>query len=93
VEAAVKKAVLIALAMGIATAAAPSAGEAKPGGCLKYGAAGAVAGHAAGGHAVKGALAGCAAGMWTRHRYNKQQREQREMQKREQRELNRKTTD
>ena len=69
------KALLMALALGIATTAAPSAGEAKPGGCLKYGAAGAVAGHYAGHHTVKGALAGCAAGMWRRHQYNKQQRE------------------
>ena len=37
--------------------------EAKPGGCLKYGAAGAVAGHYAGHHAFKGAVAGCIAGM------------------------------
>ena len=49
--------------------------QAKPGGCIKYGAAGAVAGHVAGGHGVKGALLGCAAGMYERHRYNKQQRE------------------
>ncbi len=33
--------------------------EAKPGGCLKYGVAGAVAGHYAGHHAMKGAIAGC----------------------------------
>lgn len=49
--------------------------EAAPGGCLKYGAAGAVAGHVAGGHAVRGALLGCAAGMYRRHLYNKQQRQ------------------
>ncbi|MDR3463630.1 MAG: hypothetical protein P4L76_15070 [Beijerinckiaceae bacterium] len=49
--------------------------EAAPGGCLKYGAAGAVAGHYAGHHAVKGALAGCAVGIWKRHQYNKEQRE------------------
>ena len=51
--------------------------EAKPGGCLKYGAAGAVAGHIAGHHAVKGAVVGCVAGMVRRHEYNKQMREQR----------------
>ena len=56
------------------TMSAPLA-QAKPGGCLKYGAAGAVAGHVAGHHGVKGALLGCAAGMYERHRYNKQQRE------------------
>ena len=49
--------------------------QARPGGCIKYGAAGAVAGHVAGRHGVKGALLGCAAGMYERHRYNKQQRE------------------
>ena len=48
--------------------------QARPGGCLKYGAAGAAAGHVAGHHAVRGALLGCAAGMYERHRYNKQQR-------------------
>ncbi len=56
-----------------ATLSAPLA-QARPGGCLKYGAAGAVAGHVAGRHGVKGALLGCAAGMYERHRYNKQQR-------------------
>lgn len=43
---------------------------AEPGGCLKYGAAGAVGGHLAG-HGVMGALAGCGAGMWTRHEARK----------------------
>jgi hypothetical protein len=57
-----------------ATVSAPLA-QAKPGGCLKYGAAGAVAGHVAGGHAVKGAILGCAAGMYARHRYKVQQKE------------------
>jgi hypothetical protein len=55
---------------------AVSPAEAKPGGCLKYGAAGAVAGHIAGHHAVKGAIAGCIAGMVRRHEYKKQMREQ-----------------
>lgn len=50
--------------------------QAKPGGCLKYGAAGAIAGHYAGGHAVKGALAGCTLGYVERRRYNRQMREQ-----------------
>ncbi len=44
--------------------------EAKPGGCLKYGVAGAVAGHYAGHHAMKGAIAGCLAGMARRKVYN-----------------------
>ena len=56
-----------------ATVSAPLA-QAKPGGCLKYGAAGAVAGHVAGHHGFKGALVGCAVGMYQRHKYNKEQR-------------------
>ena len=52
---------------GLAAAAlAPVPASAAKGGCLKYGAAGAVAGHYAGHHGVMGALAGCAAGMWRR---------------------------
>ena len=61
------------------TMSAPVA-QATPGGCLKYGAAGAVAGHAVH-HGVKGFLAGCAAGMYRRHLYNKQVREQKMMPK------------
>jgi hypothetical protein len=53
-----------------------AAAEAKPGGCIKYGAAGAVAGHVAGHHAVKGAIVGCVAGIWRRHEYDKEMREQ-----------------
>ena len=66
----------IALCASIATGATISAplAQAAPGGCLKYGAAGAAAGHVAGHHAVRGAMLGCAAGMYQRHRYNKQQR-------------------
>ena len=56
--------------------AGASMAEPKPGGCLKYGLAGAVAGHVAGHHAVKGAVFGCIAGMVRRHEYNKQMREQ-----------------
>ena len=61
----------VSLAAGL-TVSIPAA-QATPGGCLKYGAAGAVAGHAVH-HGVKGFLAGCAAGMYRRHLYNKQQR-------------------
>lgn len=61
------------LAAGL-TISVPAA-DAKPGGCLKYGAAGAVAGHVVH-HGVRGFMAGCAAGMYRRHLYNKQQREQ-----------------
>ena len=49
--------------------------QAEPGGCLKYGAAGAVAGHLAGHHAVLGAAGGCAVGMYKRHEYKKHMRE------------------
>ncbi|WP_240046496.1 hypothetical protein [Paracraurococcus ruber] len=45
---------------------------AKEGGCLKYGAAGAVAGHMVGsGHGVAGAAAGCALGVHERHKAEK----------------------
>ena len=66
------------LAVGL-TMSAPVA-EAAPGGCLKYGIAGAVAGHAVH-HGVKGFMAGCAAGMYRRHLYNKQMRQQRALPK------------
>lgn len=51
--------------------AAPALAE--PGGCIKYGAVGAVGGHLAH-HGVLGAAGGCAAGMYKRHEYRKQQR-------------------
>ena len=51
----------------VALLAVPSMAEAEPGGCLKYGAAGAVAGHMAG-HGVMGAVGGCVAGMYARHK-------------------------
>ncbi len=60
--------------------AGASPAEAIPGGCLKYGAAGAVAGHYAGHHAVKGAIAGCIAGMARRHAYKKQLEKQKQKQ-------------
>ena len=66
------------LAAGL-TLSAPAA-EAAPGGCLKYGVAGAVAGHVMH-HGVKGFMAGCAAGMYRRHLYNKQMREQKALPK------------
>lgn len=59
---------LIAAAMLVGTAA-PAVAE--PGGCLKYGAAGAVAGHVANKHGVIGAIGGCAVGMYQRHKYRK----------------------
>ena len=50
-----------------------SLAEAKPGGCLKYGAGGAVTGHMAH-HVVKGLMAGCAVGLIRRHEFNTQMR-------------------
>lgn len=47
---------------------------AEPGGCLKYGAAGAVGGHLVH-HGVLGAVGGCATGMYVRHKYRKRERE------------------
>lgn len=63
----------LAAALLVSTIGIGSA-SAKPGGCLKYGAAGAVAGHVAHHHAVLGAAGGCAVGMYRRHKYNKQKR-------------------
>jgi hypothetical protein len=64
---------LAALACSVITFA-PQA-EARPGGCLKYGAAGAVAGHYAGHHALKGAVLGCIAGVARRRQYDQQHRD------------------
>src|ERR671910_414677 len=65
------------LAVGFAAltlfAAVPQGAQAEPGGCLKYGAGGAVAGHFAGGHRWKGAAAGCALGILRRKQWERQQ--------------------
>jgi hypothetical protein len=61
------------LALSLALAA--PAAQARPGGCLKYGAGGAVAGHFAGHHGWRGAALGCALGAWKRHTYNRRMRE------------------
>ncbi len=70
------------LAVGFAAltlfAAVPDAAEARPGGCLKYGLGGAVAGHFAGGHRWKGAAAGCALGIVQRRRYDARERARQE---------------
>ena len=58
----------VALATGLLVGQSPAGAES--GGCLKYGAVGAAGGHLAG-HGVMGALAGCGAGMWTRHEARK----------------------
>ncbi len=55
----------------ILTAATLAPALAEPGGCLKYGAAGAVGGHLAH-HGVLGAAGGCAAGMYVRHKFRKE---------------------
>ena len=64
----------LALAAAVAAASLPAAARAEPGGCLKYGAVGAVGGHLAH-HGVLGAAGGCAVGMYKRHKYRKTQRQ------------------
>ncbi len=63
------------ITLGLAGVVAATVGatvvQAEPGGCLKYGAAGAVGGHLAN-HAVLGATAGCVTGMYRRHEYRKE---------------------
>lgn len=61
-----------ALLAGSLAATAPPA-RAEPGGCLKYGAAGAVGGHLVH-HGVLGAAGGCAVGAYRRHKYRQAQR-------------------
>jgi hypothetical protein len=63
---------LAVLALGTAL---PEAAHAEPGGCLKYGLGGAIAGHFAGGHRWKGAAAGCALGYYQRRRYEDTERQ------------------
>jgi hypothetical protein len=70
-----RKLALIGVAVLSLGAMAPEATEARPGGCLKYGLGGAVAGHFAGGHRWKGAAAGCALGIWQRRRAERLARE------------------
>jgi hypothetical protein len=64
-----------------------SVAEAKPGGCLKYGAAGAVAGHYAGHHGFKGFVLGCVAGIARRRAYYHHQRELKLQQEQQQNQL------
>ena len=74
-----KKFVLAAtvmLSLGIASGSAEA--QSRPGGCLKYGLGGAVAGHFAGGHRIKGALAGCALGIYQRRKYEHEAKERNE---------------
>ena len=64
----------IALAATLASSLGAGTAMAEPGGCLKYGAVGAVGGHLMH-HGVAGAVGGCAVGMYKRHEYRKQQAE------------------
>jgi hypothetical protein len=73
------------LALGIA---APEPAQAQPGGCLKYGLGGAIIGHFAGGHRLKGAALGCALGVIRRRsesraQYNERLRREELRQRRE----------
>ncbi|MFT9418762.1 MAG: hypothetical protein ABF584_09590 [Acetobacter sp.] len=65
------------MTLGLASLMAATVGativRAEPGGCLKYGAAGAVGGHLAD-HTMLGATAGCVTGMYRRHEYRKEAR-------------------
>jgi hypothetical protein len=67
-----KKLILAIVTALMAGSLAPA--RAEPGGCLKYGAVGAVGGHVAH-HGVVGAVGGCAAGMYVRHKYRKEARQ------------------
>jgi hypothetical protein len=67
--------VICGVAIGASLVALAPETQAAPGGCLKYGLAGAVAGHYAGHHAFKGAVLGCIAGIARRKQYlNEQER-------------------
>jgi hypothetical protein len=68
------KAAIAAFAVFMLGAALPERAEARPGGCLKYGLGGAIAGHFAGGHRWKGAAAGCALGYYQRRRHETAER-------------------
>jgi hypothetical protein len=71
----------VTLTLAAALLALGTAGpaQAKPGGCLKYGVGGAVAGKLAGGHTWKGAAAGCALGYLRRRQYNREAAERRRL--------------
>ena len=64
---------LAAAAVLAGSLAVTAPAQAEPGGCLKYGAAGAVGGHLVH-HGVLGAAGGCAAGAYRRHKYRQAQR-------------------
>ena len=68
-----KKYLMLAAVTGLLATSLTTA-QAEPGGCLKYGAAGAVGGHVANHHGFLGAMGGCVTGMYVRHRYRKEAR-------------------
>ena len=68
-------AVVAAAILTITVSTSSVEAQSRPGGCLKYGLGGAVAGHFAGGHRLKGALAGCAIGVLRRRQYEREVRE------------------
>ena len=69
-----KKILMLAVAAGLMTTTLTAA-QAEPGGCVKYGAAGAVGGHVANHHGVLGAMGGCVTGMYVRHEHRKEARQ------------------
>ena len=73
-DAAMTRKTSILAVVALLTAAPLTAASAEPGGCLKYGAAGAVGGHIVH-HGVLGAVGGCATGMYVRHKFRKEARE------------------
>ncbi len=62
-------------AFALLTSGLASGAQAEPGGCVKYGAAGAVGGHIAH-HGVLGAAGGCVTGMYVRHKHRQAVRAQ-----------------
>src|SRR5215213_8419983 len=73
---------LAAVILSTALSCGSAEAQSRPGGCLKYGLGGAIAGHFAGGHRIKGALAGCALGIYQRRQYEREVREQNEIRNR-----------
>jgi hypothetical protein len=74
-ESAMKTVMVATMTATLAIPLAVSA-SAEEGGCLKYGAGGAVAGHFAGRHTMSGAAVGCGVGSWKRHRSREADRAQ-----------------
>jgi hypothetical protein len=77
-----KIALAAAVIFSLGITAGSAEAQSRPGGCLKYGLGGALAGHFAGGHRIKGALAGCALGIYQRRQYEREVREQNEIRNR-----------